>query len=76
MSHRQVVRAWTDPKYRRSLSKEQLAALPESPAGLVELRDDQLSAVPGGKPFGRKPPITTAWFCTLPSFFFGLCGCP
>jgi mersacidin/lichenicidin family type 2 lantibiotic len=73
MSSRQIVRAWTDPRYRRSLTEDQLAALPENPAGLVELSDEDLGAATGGK---RPPPITTAWFCTLPSYFFGLCGCP
>ena len=31
-----IVKAWKDPNYRASLSPEQLAAVPENPAGTVE----------------------------------------
>lgn len=68
-----VVRAWKDAKYRRSLSPEQLAQLPENPAGMVELSDSELGAAGGAK-----PPIvlTTAVNCTLYSFgTWRGCGC-
>jgi mersacidin/lichenicidin family type 2 lantibiotic len=29
-----IIRAWTDPEYRATLSEEELAALPANPAGL------------------------------------------
>lgn len=68
-----VVRAWKDAKYRRSLSAEQLARLPENPAGMVELTDAELGATGGAK-----GPIlaTTAPNCTLYSFGgWRACGC-
>lgn len=43
-----VIRAWKDPEFRRSLSEEEQEALPESPAGAIELTDDELETVAGG----------------------------
>ena len=48
MTTREIIRAWKDAKYRLSLSEEQRAQLPENPAGLIELRDEDLGAVAGG----------------------------
>ena len=42
MSQVDIIRAWKDPTYRRSLSVVELAALPENPAGQVELTDEEL----------------------------------
>ncbi|WP_257463101.1 mersacidin/lichenicidin family type 2 lantibiotic [Archangium lipolyticum] len=50
-----IIRAWKDPRYRASLSTEERAALPESPAGqsMAELEESQLDqAVGGGLPGG------------------------
>jgi mersacidin/lichenicidin family type 2 lantibiotic len=58
MNKNDVIRAWKDPFYRASLSEEAQAALPRHPAGITELRDDQL-VVAGGR-----PAITTAFDCT------------
>ena len=49
-----IIRAWTDPEYRDSLSPEERAALPESPVGAIELTDAELDEVRGlrsGKSF-------------------------
>ena len=43
-----IVRAWTDEEYRLGLSEEQRALLPENPAGLMELADDDLQTIVGG----------------------------
>ena len=43
-----IVRAWKDEAYRQSLSEEELRALPENPAGEIELTDADLEAVYGG----------------------------
>lgn len=43
-----VIRAWKDEAYRASLSEEQLAQLPASPAGAVEINEDYLRGVTGG----------------------------
>jgi mersacidin/lichenicidin family type 2 lantibiotic len=48
MSHVNIVRAWKDEEYRRSLPEADRAHLPENPAGLIELPERDLSAVVGG----------------------------
>jgi len=48
MSHRKTIRAWKNEDFRLSLSESERALLPEHPAGLVELSDDQLGIVAGG----------------------------
>ncbi|MCA9653961.1 MAG: mersacidin/lichenicidin family type 2 lantibiotic [Myxococcales bacterium] len=69
-----VVRAWKDPAYRRTLTAEQLASLPEHPAGLVELSDDDLTGAIGGAMAGAVQ--TTAPTCTQYSFGgWKACGC-
>ena len=42
-----VIRAWKDESYRESLTPEQRAALPENPAGAIELTENELAAVDG-----------------------------
>jgi mersacidin/lichenicidin family type 2 lantibiotic len=42
MSKADIVRAWKDPRYRQGLSNAELAALPENPAGKIELSDEEL----------------------------------
>jgi mersacidin/lichenicidin family type 2 lantibiotic len=70
-----TVRAWKDPRYRRSLTPAQLAALPEHPAGLVELTDDDLR-IAGGAGGAKPPPQTTAITCTQFSWLnWKACGC-
>jgi len=48
MSHLDIIRAWKDEDYRASLSAEQLSLLPENPAGLIELSDEDMSSLSGG----------------------------
>ncbi len=68
-------RALRDPRYRRSLTPEQLAELPENPAGLIELSDEDLQGSGGrGTWGGIGGPVTTAITCTMASFARG-CGC-
>jgi mersacidin/lichenicidin family type 2 lantibiotic len=52
-----TIRAWKDPAYRRTLSEAQLAALPVSPAGQIELSDTELDAIHGGLP--RRSDLTS-----------------
>jgi len=49
MSHIDIVRAWKDPEYRKSLSEAERAKLPDNPAGLIELKDAELDAISGGR---------------------------
>jgi len=48
MSQKDIVRAWKDEEYRNSLSEAERAALPAHPAGLVEIRDEDIEGVAGG----------------------------
>ena len=48
MSTLDIVRAWKDEEYCESLSDTQRASLPQNPAGIVELTDEQLRAAGGG----------------------------
>jgi len=65
MSRNEIIRAWKDPEYRSRLSQAEREQLPAHPAGLIELSDDDLLAVTGGKPIPI-PPNTHAWTCTHP----------
>ena len=51
MNNINIIRAWKDAEYRNSLSEAELAALPENPAGLVELPDEEMAAVAGGRSY-------------------------
>ena len=42
MNPDQIVRSWKNEDYRLSLSVDEQALLPENPAGLIELSDDEL----------------------------------
>lgn len=53
MTEIDVIRAWKDESYRNRLSAEEQAALPDNPAGLVELHDSDLVEADGG----------TTWAC-------------
>jgi mersacidin/lichenicidin family type 2 lantibiotic len=44
-----IVRLWKNEDYRASLSKEELATLPESPIGEIELSDADLQMIQGGQ---------------------------
>ena len=70
MSNFDVARAWKDPVYRRSLSRDQLARLPGSPAGQVEVPPQALHDASGA---GETMVQTTAWFCTLYTFLARCC---
>ena len=44
-----IIRAWKDEEYRNSLSAAERAALPQNPAGLIALTDEDLGTVAGGR---------------------------
>jgi mersacidin/lichenicidin family type 2 lantibiotic len=48
MNRLDIVRAWKDEEYRRSLTEAQRAALPQNPAGLIELEVGDLGGAAGG----------------------------
>jgi len=47
MKTKDVIRAWKDAEYRESLSAEDRSLVPQNPAGLVELTDEQLKQASG-----------------------------
>jgi len=63
MSELDIIRAWKDRAYRNSLSAEQLAHLPEHPAGAIELTDDELTNVDGAAAISIRPTATLVYVC-------------
>jgi mersacidin/lichenicidin family type 2 lantibiotic len=63
MSDLNVIRAWKDAKYRRTLSAAEQARLPDNPAGPVELTDSDLRRA-GGYGGGDGMLQTTIITCT------------
>ncbi len=68
MSKIDVIRAWKDPEYRSNLSEAELGALPDNPAGPMELTDDELDSAAGGD--------TAGYLCTLRYNCNSECKCP
>lgn len=60
MSHENIIRAWKDEEYRNSLSEEQRSQLPENPAGMIELSDEDMQAIAGGN-FWKKTKGIGCW---------------
>ena len=48
MHHEAIIRAWKDEAFRNSLTDDERAHLPDHPAGLVEISDDDLFRTAGG----------------------------
>lgn len=63
-----VVRAWRDEEYRNSLTPEELATLPESPAGIATVDETALRSVMGGALSKTIDPSCTTfvWSCVKP----------
>jgi mersacidin/lichenicidin family type 2 lantibiotic len=59
MTKVQMIRAWMDENYRRSLNETERAKLPPHPSGLIELADAELEVVVG------RMPNTYATNCSL-----------
>jgi len=72
-----VVRSWKDPRYRRSLSTQQLERLPQHPSGSALLTDQELKAASGlGAEDDEFAILTTAPECTTLTFRgWKSCGC-
>ncbi|HKS26457.1 MAG TPA: mersacidin/lichenicidin family type 2 lantibiotic [Pyrinomonadaceae bacterium] len=64
MSNVNIVRAWKDEEYRRSLSEAERAMLPQNPAGMIELNDKDLETVAGGDTW-TEPCLYSWWFFSL-----------
>lgn len=48
MNTRDIIRAWKDELFRKSLSAEAQAMLPENPAGELLLSEEEMALVLGG----------------------------
>jgi len=48
MTNQEIVRSWKDEDYLLSLGRQERAYLPDNPAGLTELTDEDLLNVDGG----------------------------
>jgi mersacidin/lichenicidin family type 2 lantibiotic len=65
MSRSNIIRAWKDEEYRRSLSEAESEIMPPNPAGVTELSDDQLKKAAGGtfSQFGCTVFFCPSWTC-------------
>jgi mersacidin/lichenicidin family type 2 lantibiotic len=71
MSELDIIRAWKDKTYRNSLNADQLAQLPENPAGTIELTDDELGNVDGGTTPSIALTIAVSFTIVTISYFVG-----
>ncbi|ARV60157.1 hypothetical protein BZZ01_17340 [Nostocales cyanobacterium HT-58-2] len=67
MSQQDIIRAWKDEDFRNSLTEEQLSHLPENPAGILELEDEEMKNISGGYYADSK--ITCDVYCWYWSYF-------
>jgi mersacidin/lichenicidin family type 2 lantibiotic len=56
MTKEQIIQAWKDEEYRSSLAAAERALLPENPAGIIELTDEEIGLATGAMPTG-------GWIC-------------
>lgn len=61
MKRKDVIRAWRDGEFYASLTDEQRAAMPDSPASVIDLGDDVLATISGGCSYEYCP---TSAICT------------
>ena len=74
MDLNKIIRAWTDPQYRESLTSEEQELL-KHPAGFTLLSDEELKGIAGGSggcalSWGCCPFLTT----TCPNTDLSVCG--
>ena len=48
MSNNNIIRAWKDEDYFDSLSEEERVLVPENPAGIVEMSNEEMESIAGG----------------------------
>lgn len=73
MSKLDIIRAWKDEEYANSLTDLQRAMLPQNPAGIIELSDQDLDTAAGGTTL--IPLITLDDFCASLMFSCITLGC-
>jgi mersacidin/lichenicidin family type 2 lantibiotic len=65
MNQDQIIRAWKDEDYRSTLSSTELSALPENPAGLVELTEEEFARARGREEITLWLPTLCVALCQL-----------
>lgn len=72
-----VIKAWKDPEYRRSLSKSEFEQLPENPVG-VALDENDMNMIKGGEVAWTTSGAanTSGWFCSISAENTGKCCNP
>lgn len=58
-----IIRAWKDEFFRKSLNSDQQALLPEHPAGKIVLSDEEMAKVNGGIVWTDDPTPTGCMSC-------------
>ena len=69
MSTNTIARAWKDAEFRASLRADESAAIPANPAGTIELPDEALSEVNGGRSFLSFCRTECGFYCTITKEF-------
>ncbi len=54
MADNNIIRAWKDEDYFDSLSEEERVLVPENPAGMLELSDEDMESVAGGSELSQQ----------------------
>lgn len=75
MSTLEIARAWVDQEYRGSLSVEQIAELPEHPAGAIDAELEQLLDMWGGQEPSYTAGCTGTCSCTASQYSSHPCCC-
>ena len=75
MNRLDIVRAWKDEEYRNSLAEGERAALPQNPAGYVQLNAAGLEGAAGGDKNGGVP-HTYSTLCQLNTLRTPVFACP
>lgn len=70
MTRTNIIRAWKDAAFRNSLSAAESASLPPNPAGSIEISDEDLGKIAGGKPIQLPesvmcPTAACSWICSI-----------
>jgi mersacidin/lichenicidin family type 2 lantibiotic len=64
MTNQEIVRSWKDEDYLLNLSSRERAYLPDNPAGLTELTDEDLLNVDGGSTVVCSAVAASLYVCT------------
>ncbi len=69
----EIVRGWKDEEHRMKLSETAQSSLPDNPAGLITLTDEEIAGIEGGT-WTTFATITTT-FITITTCGITLCTC-